>query len=195
MFNTREDRRKAIEALNKYSDLNEYLLRKTTDKFKKLRKLIVADCDGILSTNESMYSKDGKMMKSYGCYDKEMIRLLEQAGWSFVFVSADKAGFEITKARCIDIKEILLFANAEERKNYIDKVRSEYDLIVFIGDSLSDIPSLAAADYSGTVATAPDEVQMFCDYVSSLKGGYGGFADIIWRLHNLIQKEYKYKQE
>ena len=68
------------------------------------------DLSSIISLENSgvrFYDFDGKKMKAYGCYDKEMMRLLKKIGWEFIFVSADLSGYRITEARISDIKEKL----------------------------------------------------------------------------------------
>lgn len=186
MFNTlgREQEIKLYKDLG--SNLDNYLLSKVDDKYKNLKKVVVADCDGIISTNESFYSKDGKVMKSYGCYDKEMIRILEKFGWQFSFVTADKTGYEITQSRIDDLGCILYVSDANERVNLIKHLKGSNDIVVFLGDSLTDIPALIEADYAGTTSNAPQPVKAFCNYISHLPGGYGGFADIMYNIHYLI---------
>lgn len=190
MFNT-IGREREIELYKKLgSNLDNYLMNTVSDEYKELKKVIVADCDGVISTNESLYSKDGKVMKSYGCYDKEMIHLMQKIGWEFLFVTADKVGYYITKARIDDLHCTLTTHTPEQRVELIRHLKTKNDIIVYIGDSLTDIPALIEADYAGTTSNAPEPVKMFCNYISHLQGGYGGFADVLWNIHYLINDKY-----
>jgi len=186
MWNDTDDRQLVINSYRSYNNLEDYLLRGLSLEYKNLKKIFVSDCDGIISTNESFYSKDGKVMKSYGCYDKEMIKLMKSIGWEFIFVTADKVGYPITKARIDDIDCTLVIANSEERADLVKRLKEVNDYVIFIGDSISDIPALAEADLAGTTMMAPKEVQDFCDYISEKNGGYGGFADIVNSIHNQL---------
>lgn len=190
MFNNQRNKEIAKKIYRSFDSLEDYLLSGISEKYKNLKKIIVSDCDGIISTNESFYDFDGKKMKAYGCYDKEMLRLLKKIGWEFVFVSADLSGYRVTESRVFDLKEKLEHKTEDERVEYIKQLKDEYDIVVYVGDSLTDIPSLLEADYSGTTNNAPDVVKDFCDYVSPLNGGYGGFADVIWNLHDGINEIY-----
>lgn len=179
-----------IEKYKKYSSLEEYLFGYVNPKYKECSKTIIADCDGIISTNESFYDCEGKRMKAYGCYDKEIIKLLKTIGWKFIFVTADKVGYDITKARVDDLDCTLVIADGEKRKELVEELKEGNDIIVFVGDSISDIPALAEANWAGTTSLAPKEVQDFCNYISVKQGGYGGFADIIWNIHDKINRYY-----
>jgi len=179
--------------LENCSDLNEYILGKVNDKYLNIKKIALIDCDGIITTGESFYTSEGKLMKSYGCYDKEMMKLLGTIGWEFEFVSDDKKGFNITKKRISDLGYELHQASAKDRLKIIKDYKKiiGYDIVLFIGDSLSDIPSLAEADYSGTCNNAPEMVKDFCDYSSNLNGGNGALADILFKIHQMIKNDYE----
>lgn len=58
--------------------------------------------------------------------------------------------------------------------------------VLFVGDSLSDIEALNISTWAATTANAPSIVKKYCDYVSDLHGGNGGFADILYAVHNKI---------
>jgi len=174
------------------------------DKFlnenKTSRKVIfVSDCDGILSDGKNVYNEIHKIFKNYGQYDKDAIKYItDYANDRIIFVTGDKKGFNITKKRINDIisscnnKENINIYNydSETRYNLIKELKdNNYKYIVFIGDSLSDIPALSEADFSLTVNNAPSDVKSYCNYVSSLKGSEGGFADCIFSFYKYISKK------
>ena len=173
------------------SSVKDYVLGKNLkESYLKKKKIAIIDCDGVISSGESFYTSEGKLLKSYGCYDKEMMKMLSSIGWEFEFVSDDKKGFSITNKRIDDLGYNLFNFSEEERlklvKDYKNKIG--YDIVVFIGDSLSDIPSLIEADYSGTCNNAPAIVKRFCDYSSFKNGGNGALAEILLNIHKLIER-------
>lgn len=154
--------------------------------------VVVSDCDGVLTDSKSIYSKDGKVFKVYGAYDKEAMKYLESKfDWCFQFVTVDKKGdgFEITRKRIEDMtgnQYNLSMLTAKERVEHIRKLKKYGKTVVYIGDSISDIPALSEADYAACPNNAPKELRAFVDYISELDGGNGAFADIIIELAKTI---------
>ena len=162
------------------------------ERYASKKKIVIMDCDGVLSTNESFYTKDGKVMKSYGCYDREMLSYLEKyCGWEVLFVSMDKNGFEITKHRVNDMHYEVKLGGWEFRNNIVKEYNDKGYITLFIGDSLSDINALSSATYAGTVNNAPDLVKYYCNYASCKDGGYGGLGEVLYVMHDRIKNSCK----
>ena len=180
--------------LSKYQDWFDYFYQTKVKNIKKTKTLFVVDCDGVLTDGRHYYDVNGKFAKSYGSYDKEAISFLTKyCGDSIFFVSDDKAGLDITEqrmkhlSRSLNVGKQFGYANMspKERADFITikKIEGEFDEIVFIGDSLSDINAMSLADWVGTTKNAPHYMDDYVDYVSSLEGGKGGFADIVFHYY------------
>lgn len=157
-----------------------------------MKKIIISDCDGILTNGTSIYTEDGKIAKIYGSYDTEAIKVAHDAGWEFLFVSNDLNGWGITQRRLLEYKgrgwcEFQL-ATAKERKELVKEYKSKGYFVVFVGDSISDIEAGQEADLFCTTHNGFDEVQNKCHYISDRDGGNGGFAQIIYFVDNYIQR-------
>lgn len=179
------DNRKKLENSKNHIDL---LMEKfmINDEFINKKKIAIIDCDGIISTNEFLYSVNGKSMKSYGCYDHEMISFCKNINWEFIFVSADSNGFKISENRVKDLHCPIYNLGWEERSDVVkDYVNNGY-ITLFIGDSISDINAMSNATIAATVNNAPDLVKEYCDYISYKNGGYGGLADILYNVNYKI---------
>lgn len=155
------------------------------------KKFVISDCDGVLTDSKSLYTKDGKFAKSYGAYDKEMMELMLDLGWQFIFVTTDKAGASITDARLSHLEKISnkishMVADAKARAKLVESLVEDGSKVLFVGDSLSDIEALNIATWAATTANAPIQVKEFCDYASEYDGGSGGFADILYAVHREI---------
>lgn len=133
---------------------NRFLLENTPLKYYQAKKIIVSDCDGVLTDGTSIVGQHpndytgvgtlGKFAKVYGSYDKEAIKFMQDMKWDFEFVTADKEGFHVTNQRIKHlINKDVLVRNGEERRAVIDYLANEgYSYIVFVGDSLSDLETL-----------------------------------------------------
>lgn len=196
--------------MNKFLSFRNRLEPEYNNWFEKFYKtthiddihiIFISDCDGILSDGKNVYNAQDKILKNYGQYDKEAIKYIcDYAKDKIIFVTGDKNGFDITKKRLQDITNSCLnksninleLKNSEERRELISKLLIEklsYDsntIVVFIGDSLSDIPALSKANYGLTVNNAPTDVKYYCNYASHLNGSEGGFADCVFELYKYI---------
>lgn len=174
---------------NKYHDWFQMTYETYVKNLNKPTTLFISDCDGILTDGRSYFNKN-KAMKSYGSYDKEAIRFItDTCGDIIWFVSSDKQGWEITSARLDHVKKSLknpfkfdfLIADSNLRETLVQNQRNRHELeVVFIGDSLSDIPALSRANWAACTQNAPQDVKEYCNYASNLVGGQGGLADIIF---------------
>ena len=63
---------------------------------KKKFKVFILDVDGVMTTGQFIYTKNGKIAKIFGPDDHDALSLIKE----FVevrFVTGDKKGFEISK--------------------------------------------------------------------------------------------------
>lgn len=155
-----------------------------------MKKIIISDCDGILTNGTSIYTSDGKIAKIYGSYDTEAIKFGVDNGWEFLFVSNDSNGWDITSKRLSEYHERgwcnYQLASAQERKELVQKYKADGYYVVFVGDSISDISAGLASNIFCTPNNGFDEVKEQCDYISDRDGGNGGFAQIIYYVNKYI---------
>ena len=185
--------------LKKFKDWFEYLKDSIKESHNGYKVIFVSDCDGILTDGRSYFTKDEKTHKSYGSYDKEAIRFItDYMNDSLDFITDDKDGMAIHKTRikhlsnsCRWLSFELINKSPKERLEYIQNLKLHFKnfkdfkkvIIVFIGDSISDIPALSEADIAMTTNNAPDEVKEYCNYISKYNGGMGGYADCIFHFY------------
>ena len=200
---------------------NRFLLENTSMKYYKAKKIIVSDCDGVLTDGTSLVGQHpndysgmgiiGKFGKTYGSYDKEAIKFMQDMKWDFEFVTADKEGFHITNTRIKHlINKEVLYRDGAGRNRLLDYLADKgYSYIVFIGDSLSDLetlysPSLNLFCYMPTIDVfhesaryimtnhlkLSDEEQdrKFKTFTSKV-GGHGGFAENLYGIHKFARMD------
>ena len=168
------------------------MFRNKFDKFDASTKIVfISDCDGTMTDGRSYY-KDDKELKAYCSYDREAVDyIVNQTFDQIHFVTGDKAGYHITENRIKTFfwgqryQVSVHVYNSKERVDFIKEIKEKDPkaLTVFIGDALSDIVAMSTADVSMTVSNAPDYVKEYCDYISPLEGGHGGFADCIFAFY------------
>ena len=150
------------------------------------KKIVISDVDGVLTNGQSIYTVDGKVGKVFGSYDKEAVIYARQFGVEFLFVSSDKNGWPITSRRLSEWAEKgwceYMLADDVEREKIIEEYKNKGYYVIFIGDSISDIPAGEKADCFATTYNAFDKVKAKCDIVANRNGGNGGFAEIIYNI-------------
>ena len=77
----------------------DYFKSNHTLEYINMKKIIISDCDGILTDGNMTYDDNGKRFKTYGCHDKELFNIAKDLGWEFLFVTDDKTGGDITDRR------------------------------------------------------------------------------------------------
>lgn len=200
---------------------NRFLLENTSMKYYKAKKIIVSDCDGVLTDGTSLVGQHpndysgmgiiGKFGKTYGSYDKEAIKFMQDMKWDFEFVTADKEGFHITNTRIKHlINKEVLYRDGAGRNRLLDYLADKgYSYIVFIGDSLSDLetlysPSLNLFCYMPTIDAFHDSARYimtnhlklsdeeqdrkFKTFTSKV-GGHGGFAENLYGIHKFARMD------
>lgn len=179
-----------------YESWESYMLSKYSDEYISMKKIIISDCDGILTDGNLTYSidNDGKFAKTYGCHDKEMYKLAKKLGWEFKFVTNDSVGKDITDKRLSSsLHEKSILGDGNYRNCLVNKYKALGYLVVFIGDSPSDVKAASNAHISATTENVFKPIQKYFNYVSIYKGGHGGFADIIYELVKMDENElYEY---
>lgn len=110
-------------------------------------KHFLIDVDGVMTTGQFFYTKDGKVMKIFGPDDHDALLLLKPY-MEIRFVTGDRRGFEISKRRIVDdMKFPLDLISTIDR---IDWIRSQWkpEDVVYMGDGVMDVRVFSAVGYS-----------------------------------------------
>ena len=157
------------------SEANQIATNRVAAFQQELRKNLVLDVDGVLTDGKFTYSDQGKFSKTFGSHDSDALKIIRSAA-NLIFISADKRGFEISKSRINDMNFDLLLVEAEERADFIRKVKLEGSA-AFIGDSFTDVPALREATLSLVPKGAHPLAKAHADIVLSSNGGDGAVAE------------------
>ena len=75
---------------------------------KKKYKNLLIDVDGVMTTGQFFYTREGKTMKVFGPDDNDGLSLVKPY-LDIRFVTGDKKGFNISKKRIVDDMKCKLF--------------------------------------------------------------------------------------
>lgn len=156
------------------------------NKDKKIKNLIL-DVDGVLTTGQFLYTKDGKLAKTFGPHDNDGIKLLSKL-INIQAISADKRGFGITKKRVAEDMGLKLDLVSEtDRLSWLKK---NFDLsrTIYMGDGMHDALIFDYVVYSIAPANAFYLARDKAKFVTSHRAGEGAVAEAC--LH-IIDKFFK----
>ena len=138
--------------------------------------IFISDVDGVMTTGQFIYSKEGKVFKTFGPDDSDALSLLREF-IPIVFVTGDKKGFEITRKRIVeDMGYDLELVSTVKR---IDWINQQYDSerVIYMGDGIFDALVMKKVGYSIATSDSDEEARKAADYVTKRAGGERAVAE------------------
>lgn len=150
-------------------------------------KLLLMDCDGVLTDGRLYFSAQGEAMKAFDVRDGQGIVLWHAAGFESGTISGrDSGGIVAARAIELGIKYV--------REGSQDKVADFQEIIVdanvapeeiaFIGDDIGDIELMNLVGFPIAVADAVEGVKAVASYITNAKGGNGAVREVVEMLLN-----------
>jgi 3-deoxy-D-manno-octulosonate 8-phosphate phosphatase (KDO 8-P phosphatase) len=144
-------------------------------------KLLLMDCDGVLTDGRIWILENGEDQKSFNTRDGLGLSLLHLAGLRSGIISGRNSGAVERRAKALGIAFVR--QGCENKVGAFEEVLSEAGVkpseVAFIGDDLNDIPLMRRAEFAVAVADASTEVKSHAHYVTNMEGGYGAVREIV----------------
>ena len=148
-------------------------------------KYFILDVDGVMTTGQFMYSKNGKIFKVFGPHDSDGLKLIRNK-IDISFISADKRGFSISKKRIVeDMGYKLKLVSEENRYNYI-KNNFGFDKVIYMGDGIFDAPLIKKAKYGISPKNARIEARKVSNYITPSKAAEGAVLDACLKINKVF---------
>ncbi len=152
-------------------------------------KLLLMDCDGVLTDGRLYYSAIGEELKVFNVKDGQGLVSWHKAGFQSGIISGRNSQSVQKRATELGISFV--------KQNSRDKIKDFYDIldksklsaeqVAFVGDDTADINLLKIVGFSIGVADAVVEVLDIVHHITSKKGGYGAvreITDLLLKLKN-----------
>lgn len=138
--------------------------------------VLVIDVDGVMTDGKFYYTSEGKALKAFGPDDHDGLSLLKDH-LEIVFVTGDKRGFDISKARIVDDMKMPLELVSTIKR--IDWIRSRWDprSVIYMGDGIFDHYVFKEVAYSIAPANADEFARVSASYVTRRPGGDRAVAE------------------
>ena len=156
------------------------LTNEILERAKKI-KLLLMDCDGVLTDGRLYYTERGEQMKVFNVRDGQGIVSWHKAGFRSGIVSGRDAK-KILEARATELGMHYIKARSHDKaKDFLDilqdaKVTS--DEVAYIGDDIGDVCIMEKVGLPIAVADAALEVLPYVFYKTEAKGGFGAVREV-----------------
>jgi 3-deoxy-D-manno-octulosonate 8-phosphate phosphatase (KDO 8-P phosphatase) len=160
-------------------------------------KLLLLDCDGVLTDGNLTLLENGDEQKSFNVRDGHGLVLLHRAGLESGIISGRRAKVVERRALELGIKYVrqLSLDKIKDFDALLAEVNIAENEVAFIGDDVTDIPLMARVGLAVAVADAVEETRDAAHYVTELPGGRGAVRETIeiilkaqGRWHDLMKR-------
>jgi YrbI family 3-deoxy-D-manno-octulosonate 8-phosphate phosphatase len=141
-------------------------------------RLVVTDCDGVLTDAGIYYSERGEELRRFSVRDGMGIERLRQLALPTWIITGEASAIIGRRGRKIGAEVIL---GAKKKLAVASELAAAKRLslreLAYIGDDVNDLELLQAVGLSACPANAEPAVQAAVDLVLSRKGGDGAFRE------------------
>jgi 3-deoxy-D-manno-octulosonate 8-phosphate phosphatase (KDO 8-P phosphatase) len=144
-------------------------------------KLLLMDCDGVLTDGRLWLLENGEEQKSFHTHDGLGLSLLHRAGLKSGIISGRSSQSVARRAKELGV-EFVQQGDAEKTEAFEKVMRLaglDENEVAFIGDDLTDIPLMQRCELAVAVADARPEAISIAHYVTLASGGQGAVREVI----------------
>lgn len=143
-------------------------------------RLLLTDCDGVLTDAGVYYSEHGESLKRFSMRDGMGVeRLRELAGVETGIITGENSPIVSQRAAKLRITELHLAAKNKQQVLFDILRRRQLTLeeVAYIGDDLNDEAVMRAVGLCACPADAIEGILNIADYICLLPGGHGAFRE------------------
>jgi 3-deoxy-D-manno-octulosonate 8-phosphate phosphatase (KDO 8-P phosphatase) len=144
-------------------------------------KLLLMDCDGVLTDGRLWLMESGEEQKSFNVRDGMGLDLLRRAGLRSGVISGRVS--EALERRSQELQIDFLRQGTSDKNRAFSEIlleaRVDTGEVGFIGDDINDIPLMQQSELAVAVADAAEETRKVAHFVTRAKGGDGAVREVI----------------
>ncbi len=144
-------------------------------------KLLLMDCDGVLTDGRIWLFDNGEEQKGFHTRDGLGLNLWHRAGMRSGIISGRRSSAVERRAQSLGIGFVI--QGCEEKQQAFADTLSHAGVssteVAYIGDDLNDIPLILQSGLGIAVADAALETREHAHYVTKAVGGYGAVREVI----------------
>lgn len=147
-------------------------------------RLVVLDCDGVLTDGRLWLGDDGHEYKAFHVHDGYGIKQIQATGIVVAVISGRRSA--AVQRRMAELGIDHLFEGAGDKLSCLRRLQAELAIddatTLCVGDDLPDLPLLEAAAVAVTVPGADPRLLAAADWQTVRRGGHGAVREICDRL-------------
>lgn len=144
-------------------------------------KLLILDCDGVLTDGRIIMLPDGDETKAFDVKDGHAMVMAQRAGLRIAIISGRKSSVVRARARELGVAHLheMAWVKMEPYEKILTEEGLTDDEVCFVGDDVVDIPLLRRAGLGVAVADAVEECKQHSHIVMTKPGGRGAVREVI----------------
>ena len=144
-------------------------------------RLLVLDCDGVLTDGSVFVDPSGKEWRPFSVVDGHGVALAREAGLHIALVTREAQGSAAARAQKLGIAHVR--CGVERKEDAVDEIRRELGLawseLAFVGDDLPDVEVMRRCGLAVAPPDACAEARGAAQIVTRRAGGRGAVREII----------------
>ena len=143
-------------------------------------KLLLMDCDGVLTDGRIELLTSGDEQKSFHTRDGHGLVLLHRAGLRSGIISGRNSKLVERRAQELGIAYVRqgTWNKIEDFREVLAEADVKESEVAFVGDDVTDIPLMRRSELAVAVADAVEETRAVAHFVTHLPGGFGAVREV-----------------
>lgn len=145
-------------------------------------RLLLMDCDGVLTDGRLYFSARGEDMKVFDVRDGQGIVSWHKAGFRSGIISGRGSG-DIIQRRADELGIEFVRVNSSDKVSDFEEIILSLGIgsenVAYIGDDIGDVELMKLVGFAVAVADAVEETKAAAAYVTKAKGGRGAVREVI----------------
>jgi 3-deoxy-D-manno-octulosonate 8-phosphate phosphatase (KDO 8-P phosphatase) len=144
-------------------------------------KLLLMDCDGVLTDGRLYFTENGEEMKVFHVRDGQGLALWHKAGYRSGIITGRDAE-KILEARAAELGIHYIKARSQDKakdfEDILQAAKVTSDEVAFIGDDVGDICLMEKVGLPIAVSDAVPEIFPYIIYRTEKPGGFGAVREV-----------------
>jgi len=143
-------------------------------------KLMIFDCDGVLTSGNLIYGPEGESLKEFHSHDGLGLVMARMVEIKRAVLTGRNS--PIVKRRCTELRFDSIKMGRFDKVIALKEILAETGCLpeetLYMGDDLIDLPAMYAVKVAVGVPGAPDDIREYCHYITRSNGGQGAVREV-----------------